>query len=153
MDQNKVKRLVFSADHGGISLKDLLKNAAVQAEHEVLDLCPTTGESVDYPKVVQEAVRQFLASGSDFLILVCGSGVGVCMAANRHPEIRAVLTDQPYIARLARQHNQANCLCLGERVMGRDLAIDVLHTFITTQPDLAERHQNRVRQLGDLCPV
>jgi len=145
------KVLVFSADHGGIDLKNKLVAHAGSLGHTVVDVTRTQGESVDYPDEVGAAVGYFLQGQADFLVLVCGSGVGVSIAANRHHKIRAVLADNPYTAALARAHNHANCLCLGQRLVGEDMACAVLDSFIANQPDLSERHKRRVHKLEEPC--
>jgi len=147
------RKIVLSSDHGGTELRQSLAKFCSQAGHQVVELGPDVACSVDYPTEVQTAVREYLAQAADFLILVCGSGVGVSIAANRHRQIRAVLTDNPYVAALSRQHNHANCLCLGQRVIGLDLAIAVLQAFLDGQCDQSERHVRRVKQLEELCQI
>jgi ribose 5-phosphate isomerase B len=145
-----INRLVFGSDHGGFHLKKLLMENCSQEGLTVIDAGCYDESSVDYPDVVENAVGKFRDSGSDALILICGSGVGVSIAANRHKDVRAVLTDNPVSAVLSRQHNHANCLCMGERLTGPDMAWEVLKSFLCTPVDDSERHCRRVGKLGEM---
>ena len=142
--------IIFASDHGGVALKDSLVQFSSELGYHPLDLGVQAQDSEDYPDIVLKAVEVFKAESVPFMVLICGSGVGVCMAANRFACIRAVSTDNPYLARLARQHNHANCLCMGERTIGTDLAREVLAVFLKTQEDLSQRHGRRVKKLGQL---
>jgi ribose 5-phosphate isomerase B len=141
-------KIVFGSDHGGFDLKKNLIDYCVAQGFFVADAGCESRESVDYPDAVNDAVALFRSQSADFLVLVCGSGVGVSIAANRHPDIRAIVTDNPYLAGLSRRHNHANCLCLGERLTGVDLAVAVLDEFLKTECDNSPRHCRRVKKLG-----
>jgi len=140
--------IVFASDHGGINLRESLARECSRRGYEIFDASSDQKGSVDYPDVVSSALKTFHEKKAHFLVLVCGSGVGVSIAANRDPLIRAVCTDSVTVARLAREHNHANCLCLGERLTGPDLAREVLQEFLGTSVDSDERHRRRVSKLG-----
>lgn len=142
-------KIVFASDHGGFHLRKSLIEYCIAQGMSAIDTGCEDAVSVDYPDIVKTAVEQFRRQNANFLVLVCGSGVGVSIAANRHPDIRAVVTDNPYVASLARQHNHVNCLCLGERLIGLDLAINVLEKFLQTECDNSSRHCRRVEKLGE----
>ena len=116
--------------------------------HEVID-CGTGGpDSVDYPDFAQrvcEAVQQGDATSG---ILICGTGMGIGMAANRYPGIRAAVCVTPEMARLARQHNDANILCLGRRILTLDQCLDLLEIWFATAFDGGERHRRRIGKMG-----
>lgn len=153
MPNNTPMKVVFGCDHGGIQLKNHLMEVATKLGHDVVDASRTTGDSVDYPDEARHAASVFQKESADFLVLVCGSGVGVSIAANRHSFLRAVLTDNPYVAGLARAHNHANCICFGERTMGRDTASAALKAFLEGPADSDSRHQRRVQKLEEPCPM
>lgn len=139
--------VVLAADHAGFTLKNLLKADLDGKGFQTIDLGPACAESCDYPvkardccKKVLELEKQGVAA---FGVLVCGTGMGMSMAANRIPGIRAALCGNEFLARMARQHNNANVLCLGERVLGAGLALAVAQTFLA-EPFEGGRHQRRI---------
>ena len=144
------KKVVFGSDHGGFHLKGELLVFAKEQGAEVYDSGCFSEASIDYPDVARDAVKVFDARQADFLILICGSGIGVSIAANRYSRIRAVVTDNIYAAKLARQHNHANCLCMGARLTGPDQAREVFLSFVSEEVDTSERHARRVAKLGEL---
>jgi ribose 5-phosphate isomerase B len=143
-------KIVFACDHGGLELKKYLMDKSKEFGYIIHDSGCYENTSVDYPNIVKKAVVDFREQNADFLVITCGSGVGVSIAANRHHDIRALVTDSPYLAALSRQHNHANCLCMGGRITGEGLALDVFKTFVESQPDMSERHVNRVKILGEM---
>lgn len=141
--------IVIAADHGGVVLKDLLSADLRARGLEVLDLGTNSGDSVDYPdyaQLVADAIRTGRAARG---VLVCGSGIGMSIAANRYPEVRAALVHDNLSARLSRQHNDANVICLGERLIGSEVARDCLAAFLDT-PFEGGRHERRVAKLSSL---
>lgn len=135
-------KIYISSDHGGFQLKEALKKLLAEAGHEVQDLGPACKESCDYPpfaRLVGEAVRD----SGDLGILICGTGLGMSMAANRLPGVRAAVCTDEYMARMAREHNDANILCLGERVVGEGLAWSMVQAFLSTS-FAGGRHKRRV---------
>ncbi len=132
----------FGSDHAGFAIKNQLKEAAARLGFEVLDVGCDSTASCDYPVFAKAACDIVLERGC-LGVLICGTGLGMSMAANRRPGIRAALCANEYMARLTRQHNNANVLCLGERWMGPALAQSVLEIFLTTQFE-GGRHQRRI---------
>ena len=142
--------IVFASDHGGVNLRKVLQEEAKLAGFLVEDYGVHENVSIDYPDQVNLAVENFLRLGAEYLVLVCGSGIGVSIAANRNPKLRAIVAINTTQARLAREHNHANCLCLGERITGVDLAKEIFYCFINTDPDLSDRHCRRVAKLENI---
>ena len=137
----------IASDHAGFELKEALKRELEKRGTTVQDFGTTTLESCDYPDFAH-AVSRAVANGSAQLaILVCGTGVGMSIAANRHPSVRAVVCSEPLSARMARQHNDANVLCLGARVVGVGTAIDIVDAFFTSHFD-GGRHAARVAKIN-----
>jgi ribose 5-phosphate isomerase B len=135
----------IASDHAGLPLKQALK-AALEAEGLAFDDLGTHGlESVDYPDFAH-AVCERVAGTGGFGILVCGTGIGMAMAANRHTGIRAAVLHNATEARLTRAHNNANIACLGARTMGIEVALDAIRAFLTS-PFEAGRHVGRVQKL------
>jgi ribose 5-phosphate isomerase B len=138
--------IAAGADHAGVALKDELVAWLRERGHAVLD-CGTQGAaSVDYPDFA-DAVAAALAAGQARVgLLVCGSGIGISIAANRHPHIRCALAHDATGARLARQHNDANAIAFGARLIGSEVARDALAAFLATEFD-GGRHVRRVAKL------
>ena len=139
-------KLLLGADHAGFELKEHVKKFLESLGHVVLDEGTHSEESVDYPYFAQAVCGRLLAKEADRAVLVCGSGVGMSMAANRYNGIRAVLCTGLYIARYSRLHNDANVLCLPGRLMGKGLAEEVVRTWLET-PFEGGRHQRRVEEM------
>ncbi len=148
MTEESGERIIFASDHGGVALKKALLECSRDLGFSPVDMGTQSRESVDYPDIVARAVAMFEERSAHYMVLVCGSGLGVCMAANRFCKMRAFSTDNPFLARLARQHNHANCLCLGERIIGVGLAMEVMKVFLGAEQDSSERHARRVEKLG-----
>lgn len=142
-------RLAVGADHAGFALKEQVKAYAASLGHTVVDRGTDSTASVDYPDFADAVCRSVLAGEADRGVLVCGSGVGMSIAANRHRGIRAVLCTDLYLARYSRLHNDANVLCLPGRIMGPGLAEEVVRTWLET-PYEGGRHQRRVEMLDRL---
>lgn len=140
-------KVLFASDHAGVELKASLVAECRTWKHDVTDLGTAGTESVDYPDfahLLSDAVIQ--AQGNAVGVLICGTGIGMSMSANRHYGIRAALCTDAYMARMARAHNNANMLCLGARVVGAGLAADILQAFLETTFE-AGRHQARVAKI------
>ena len=141
-------RIALSADHAGYLLKDELASWLVEQGHEVEDLVTNGPESVDYPRY-GALLAEALADGrADRGITVCGSGIGVAIAANRNPACRCAQVAEPLSASLARQHNDANAIALGARLIGIEMAKACVTAFLTSD-FLGGRHQRRVDQLAN----
>jgi ribose 5-phosphate isomerase B len=139
-------RIAFGADHAGFELKALLARRAAELGHEVLDLGTATTASVDYPDFGLAVGGAVAAGQADRGVVVCGTGIGITIAANRVPGARAGVATDLYSAQLMREHNDANVLGLGARVTAIPLAMAILETFLTT-PFAGGRHQRRVDKL------
>ena len=141
-------RIVLTADHAGVDLKDEIAGWLSDEGHEVLDLGTHGHESVDYPRF-GALMAEALADGrAERGITVCGSGIGVAIAANRNPACRCAQVAEPLSASLARQHNDANAIALGARLIGSEMAKACVSAFLTSD-FLGGRHQRRVDQLAD----
>ena len=137
----------FGADHAGIALKDTLA-AALREEGLAIDDLGTTGAaSVDYPDYAHRVAAAVADGTAQLGVLVCGTGIGMPIAANRHPAIRCAVVHDVTSARLSRAHGNANVLALGARVIGPVVALDCLHAFLATGFD-GGRHDARVAKLG-----
>ena len=136
-------KVAIGCDHGGLDLKDTVKAVLIELGHEIDDQGCNSPESVDYPNFAN-AVSSLVKDGTcERGILICGTGIGMSMAANRIPGIRAALCHEMFSARMSREHNNANILCLGARVTGQGLAAEIVRTWMTT--DFAGgRHQRRI---------
>jgi len=140
-------RLALASDHAGLALKESLKPLLQRLQVKVEDLGTHDGASVDYPDFAHAASRAVTEGRVDAAILVCGTGLGMSIAANRHREVRAALCTDPYCARMARLHNDANVLCLGARVTGVGLAEDIVEAFLSSGFE-GGRHAGRVAKLN-----
>lgn len=142
-------RIALSADHAGYVLKDELASWLVDQGHEIEDLGTNGPESVDYPEFGSKLARVVGSGGAEKGVVVCGSGIGISIAVNRDPRCRCARVDDPLAAALAREHNDANVLALGARLIGPDMAKACVQAFLGT--DFAGgRHQRRVDQLSSL---
>jgi ribose 5-phosphate isomerase B len=142
-------RIVVASDHAGVELRHEMADEARALGHEVTDLGPAPGEAVDYP-VNGARVGRLVASGEfDLGMLVCGTGVGISIAANKVRGIRAVVCSEPYSAILSRQHNNANVLAVGARVVGPGLARLIAREWLTTEFE-GGRHARRVDLISAL---
>ena len=143
------KRIIMGSDHAGYNLKLKVKAHLESRGFEVVDVGTNTPESCNYT-VYADALCQAIAAGeADLGILVCGTGIGMSIAANKHKGIRAACCENTFSARMTRMHNDANVLCIGERVMGYGLACDMADLFVDT-PFEGGRHQARVDDLNAL---
>ena len=141
--------IAAGCDHGGFSLKTVLIEQLIESGHEVLDLGTDSNERVDYPDFA-EAVAKSVASGeAEFGLLVCGSGIGVCMVANKISGIRAATIHDVTSAHLSREHNDANIICLGERLIGPEVAKEALDVFLASKFQEG-RHLNRVKKIDKI---
>ena len=142
-------KIAIGADHGGVHLKEEIKNHLKARGIEVEDFGTFGTQSVDYPDIAQVVARNVVEKKSDFGILICGTGIGISIAANKIKGVRAALCANEYCGRLSRQHNDANILCLGERTMGVEVAKSVTDAFLSASFD-GGRHQQRVDKIRGL---
>lgn len=142
-------RIAVGADHAGFRLKDALSAHLRTNGHEILDLGTNSPESVDYPDYGAAVARAVVAGDAELGLACCGSGLGIAMAANKVHGARAATCHDVTSARLARLHNDANVLCLGERLIGVEVAREALDVFLSTAFE-GGRHEGRVAKLGVL---
>ncbi|MEX0297779.1 MAG: ribose 5-phosphate isomerase B [Kordiimonas sp.] len=140
-------RIAVASDHAGYELKEELKRYLISKGHDVLDLGTNGPESVDYPDFGTAMGKAIENAEAGKGVLVCGSGIGISIAANRNPAVRAALCQSGLAAKLARQHNDANVLALGARLIGVETAIDCVDAFFATDFE-GGRHQRRVDKMG-----
>lgn len=136
-------KVALGCDHGGYVLKENIKNYLKAHGVEYKDFGIYSKESSDYPVIAQEIAKEIAAGKFDRGVLVCGTGIGMSIAANKVRGIRAVALENTYSARVSRAHNNANILCLGERVIGEHLALDILDMWLKTGFE-GGRHKRRV---------
>ncbi|OBX18351.1 ribose 5-phosphate isomerase B [Erythrobacter sp. QSSC1-22B] len=141
-------RIAIASDHAAFELKAELRDWLMEEGHEVADLGPDTPDSVDYPDFGYRLANVIADGTAQRGIALCGSGLGISMSVNRHPALRCALVSEPLSARLAREHNDANCLAIGARLTGTDMAKACVAAFLATE-FAAGRHQRRVDKLSD----
>lgn len=139
--------VALAADHGGFDLKEQLKRELESWGYSVLDLGTDGSHSVDYPDFAEAMAAAIRGEVAQFGVLVCGTGIGISIAANRHPEVRAALVHDAFTARLARQHNDANVIAFGGRTIGSEVAKDCLKQFLETTFE-GGRHAKRVAKMS-----
>ncbi|MDD3021955.1 MAG: ribose 5-phosphate isomerase B [Alphaproteobacteria bacterium] len=139
--------IVLGSDHGGFALKKEIVQFLVREGHQVNDVGCHSEESVDYPDFADKVCAEIIEGRSSCGILVCGTGIGMSIAANRYRQIRAALCHESFSARMSREHNDANVLCLGDRVLGVALAFDIVTTWLRTE-FLGGRHLRRITKMG-----
>jgi ribose 5-phosphate isomerase B len=140
-------KLLFGADHAGYCLREELAQWASEQGHEVVQLGAQSMEPYDYPEASDEVAMGLQGKKADFGVLVCGSGIGVDIRANRYGHIRAANCVTKEMAELAREHNHANVLCLGARLMDSETAKSILETFLSTEESREPRHIRRVEKM------
>ena len=145
-------RIALASDHAAIDMKSELVEWLIDEGHEVADLGPDNGESVDYPDYGYK-LAEVVADGTvERGVALCGSGIGISISVNRHPGVRCALVSEPLSAALSREHNDANCIALGARLTGIEMAKSCVATFLATEfadaGDPNGRHQRRVTKLG-----
>ena len=141
-------RIAIASDHAAFDLKADLRDWLIEQGHEVADLGPDTADSVDCPDYGYRLAAVVADGTADRGLALCGSGLGISMSINRHPAIRCALVSEPLSASLAREHNDANCIAMGARLVGSDMAKACLSAFLET--DFAGgRHQRRIDKLSN----
>ena len=142
-------KLVVGSDHAAYELKEAIKEKLISEGHEVIDVGCDSTESVDYPKY-GHAVGRAVASGeAERGIAVCGSGIGISIACNKVPGIRAALCTSVEMAEMCRRHNNANVVCMGARMISQELAFDIIDKWMTTDFE-GGKHLRRINEIEDL---
>jgi len=142
----KIKRVILASDHAGYKLKENIKKFLLKKRKKVLDLGTKNSKSVDYPDFAHLLSKKMTNNKNEFGILVCGSGIGMDMAANKHKNIRAALCYNLRSTKLSRQHNNANVMTIGSRLTKKNVALKCVSTFMKTNFD-GGRHQRRVKKI------
>ncbi|MEJ2688415.1 MAG: ribose 5-phosphate isomerase B [Deltaproteobacteria bacterium] len=136
-------KISIGADHGGYRLKEIVRRFIEELGHQVTDRGTDSEKSVNYPDFAKAVTEDVLCGKADRGILICGTGIGMSMAANRKKGIRAALCQECFSARMSREHNNANVLCLGERVIGTGLATEIVRIWLDTE-FAGGRHLQRI---------
>ena len=139
-------KIAIAADHGGFELKDSMVEYIKSLWNEVVDLGTNSADSVDYPDYAKKVCEEIQKGNSDLGILICGTGIGMSLAANKFEGIRAACVSDVYSAKMSRNHNNANVLCFGARVIGDEVAKLIIKTFLENEFE-AGRHQRRVDKI------
>lgn len=142
-------RVYFGADHAGYQFKDQLKDYVESLGYDAIDLGTFNEDSVDYPDIAREVAEKVYENGGALGVLLCGSGTGMCMSANKHKGIRAAAVTSDYLAEFARKHNNANIIAMGSRVVELEAAKSMLKIFLET-PFEGGRHERRVEKMMEL---
>lgn len=144
------KPIALAADHGGVHYKERIAEMLRAEGREVLDFGTTSTESTDYPDYAHRAAEAVARGQADLGVIVCGSGIGVSIVANKSEGVRAANCVTPEMAQLAREHNHANVLTIGERLVSWETAREIVRTFIDTPGSADDRHRRRVEKIHTL---
>jgi len=145
----RAMRIAVGSDHAGFLLKQFLASHLAQMGHEVDDLGTDSERSVDYPQYGAAVGRAVSEGRAELGLCTCGTGMGIAIAANKIPGVRAAVVHDVTTARLARAHNHANVLCMGGRILGTEVAKDSVETFLATEP-MGGRHGRRTEEIAAL---
>ena len=143
------KTIAIGCDHGAYELKELVKKHLTEGGYEVIDHGTHSLDSVNYPIYAHAVCQSIQKKEAELGILLCGTGIGMSLAANKHKGIRAALCSDTFSARLTRNHNDSNVLCIGARVVGHGLALDIVDQFLGAEFE-GGRHEERVKMVMDL---
>jgi len=144
-----IMKIAIGCDHGGFKLKNAVIEHLQKKGLEVKDFGTYTEESCDYPEFAQKVAEEVVSGNYEFGILICGTGIGISIAANKVPGARAALCHDTFSAHATREHNNANILAMGERVIGVGLALDIVDTFLGTEFE-GGRHQRRIDKIKEI---
>ena len=142
-------RIAMGNDHVAVAMKQTIKEYLTEKGHEILDFGTHTEERCDYPVYGEKVARAVMAKEADCGILICGTGVGISLAANKVPGIRAVVCSEPYSAMLSKQHNNTNILAFGARVIGEEMAKMIVDSWLSATFE-GGRHQNRIDLIAQI---
>ena len=144
------KKIYIATDHAGYAVKAYVKDIVTDMGHDIIDLGPDSADRVDYPDFAKKCTEAVVSNPGSFGILICGTGIGMSIAANKVSGIRAGLCHDHYTAKLTRLHNDANILCFGERVVGKGVIEDMLEAFFNTDFE-GGRHATRIGKIEEGC--
>jgi ribose 5-phosphate isomerase B len=142
-------KIALGSDHGGFQLKEVIKEYLKDKNYEIEDFGTYDTSSVDYPEIGEKVAVAVKDEVADKGIIVCGTGLGISISANKVPGIRAALVSDTFSAKMSRAHNDANILALGGRVLGDDLALEIVEAWLNTEFE-GGRHERRVNKMKDL---
>ena len=142
--------IAIGSDHAGFEYKEYFKKLLSDMGHAYQDFGTFSSEPVDYPDIAHVVSKAIASHTCDMGILICGTGIGMSIAANKHSGIRAAVCESSASAKLSREHNDANILCLGERITSLETAIEIVKTFLTTPFSGNERHSCRIQKIHSL---
>jgi len=143
-------KIVLGCDHAGFNIKDAVIAHIKEKGHECVEVGTFSSDSCHYPVFASAACEKILSGECDLGILICGTGIGMSIAANKHKGIRAACCSDTFSARLTREHNNANVLCFGERVVGIGLALDLVDAFLEAEYMNSGNHVTRVAMLSEI---
>ena len=141
--------IALGADHAGWELKEALKAWLIENGHQILDFGTHSPDSVDYPDYALQVAESVASGKAERGLLVCGTGIGMAMTANKIPGVRAALCSDPFAARMSREHNDANVLTLGGRLMDEELGLEILQMWLAT-PFAGGRHARRLDKVAQI---
>ncbi|MFV0520327.1 MAG: ribose 5-phosphate isomerase B [Lachnospirales bacterium] len=139
----------IGSDHGGYDLKESIKTHLNSKGITVLDFGTKDKSPCDYPDIAKVVAKSIVTKEADFGVLICGTGIGISIAANKVKGIRASLVHDVFSAKATREHNDANILCMGARVIGEGLALEILDNFLKTEFSKDKRHIDRINKIED----
>jgi len=142
-------KIAFGNDHAALLMREPILERLREAGHEIVDIGATTDASVDYPDYAEKVGEMVAGGQADLGVLVCGTGIGMSIAANKVPGVRAAVCTDEYAARMARAHNNANVLALRGRRMDEKQNLDILDAFLSV-PFEGDRHQRRINKIADI---
>ena len=142
-------KIAIGSDHAAYELKEAIKEKMTAEGHEIIDCGCDSTESVDYPKYGHAVGRMVAAGDAERGIAVCGSGIGISIACNKVPGVRAALCTSVEMAEMCRRHNNANVVCMGARMIPQELAFDIIDTWMTTEFE-GGKHERRINELDDI---
>ena len=142
--------IALACDHGGYALKEQVKAHLAELGHEVKDFGTNSPDSCDYPDFIAPAARAVAAGDCEKGIVICTTGIGISISANKVPGIRCALCSDPWSAKMTRLHNDANMLAMGAGVVGENLAMDIVDTFLNTEFSGEERHARRIAKIEEI---
>ena len=143
-------KIVIGNDHSAVELREVISAHLREKGIEVEEVGTFSTESSNYPEWGEKVARKVVAKEADLGIAICGTGVGISIACNKHKGIRACCCSEATSARLTREHNDANIICFGARIVSTELANDIVDTFLTTPFSNGERHKRRIAQIHEI---
>ena len=141
--------IAVASDHGGFALKNIIKEHLTERGYKVVDLGTDSQESVDYPVYGKACAEEVAGGRADLGMVFCGTGIGISIAANKVKGVRCALCSDPYCAKMTRLHNDANMLAMGGGILGTNLAMEILDTFLDTPFSGEEKHARRIGKMED----